>query len=811
MFWNHIKIAFRVLVRHKKFSIINILGLSVGFSAFILTSTVVRHETSYDAFFANSDRIFAVYTDFNPESGVGVTSNDGTVSGVAPLLPEFVSSLEASARSLSRRQVLKTDDFPFYQVIRFVDPAFLDIFQLEFIHGSAGNALNSPNQVVLTQSAAQRFFGQENAIGKTLTLEDRFTLVVSAIIEDLPKNSHFRTSMVPKSIADPQFDVLATMDMLRSLSGSNPDNDWQGMNLTDLTYVLLNDKSAVEQAKEELAQLYQQHFPEEVKAFVAGLGLRPLVELSQYLWNALGMPVPLTIEIIGILILLIAVLNYTLLANAQMIVRTREIGLRKSIGAKTHQLLTQFLIETIIVAALAFALSTIIVEALLLWIRPAFGQDITILGPSPIRQGLFFAAAVIITGVAASLYPVLRIARTPALACFSAAGFGTGKSILRNIMIGIQFFVAIVLGSIVLVVLMQNRHMQQSGTQFFLDQTLVVDTFEKMTTRSNRETFKTEILKLPSVESVSATSQPPYVQGQRWSDYTRVRGEGRDLQLLEIWGDEDILTTYNIPVIAGENFRQNLSGTTSQALVDVIINESAARRFGWDQPNDAVGEILFYSDLDREEKSHRIVGVAQDVNYLGFHNQIRPAIYIADPAYAAYLSVRVKAGQYDRATQEISTIWYSLQPDVPIVTKPLRAYFDELFGLFSGVGSVIAPLAITALALSLFGLFGLTAYSIERRMREVAIRKVFGATNGQIVKLFSKQTCRPVLIAAIIGAPLAFFAASAYLNFFPDRTNAMVFYVGFVLVTVFLLSILAVAFQVLRSANIRPVNNLREL
>ncbi len=811
MFWSHIKIALRVLVRHKKFSIINILGLAVGFAAFTLTSTVVRHETSYDAFFANSDRIFAVYTDFKPESGVGVTSNDGTVSGVAPLLPEFISSLEASARSLSRRQIFKTDDFPFYQVTRFVDPAFLDIFQLDYVHGSAKNALTSPNQIVLTQSAAQRFFGQENAIGKSLTLEDRFTLVVSAIVRDLPKNTHFRTSMVPKSIADPQFDILATMDMLRSLSGDNPDDDWQGMNLTDLTYVLLNDRANVKQAEAELAQLYQQHFPEEVKDFVAGLGLRPLVELSQYLWNALGMPVPMTVKIIGILILLIAILNYTLLANAQMIVRTREIGLRKSIGAKNHQLLAQFIIEAVIVATIAFIISAIMVEALLLWIRPAFGQDITILGPSPISQGLFFAATIVITGAAASLYPALRIARTPALACFSAAGFGTGKSALRNIMIGVQFFVAIVLGSAVLVVLMQNRHMQQSGSQFFLDQTLVVDTFGKMRSRTNRETLKTEILKLSSVESVSATSQPPYIQGQRWSDYTRVRGEGHDLQLLEIYGDEDILTTFNIPLIAGENFRHRPSNTTDQSLVDIVINESAAKRFGWDNPNDAVGEVLFYSDLSEEGKSHIIVGVAKDVNYLGFHNQIKPAVYIADPDWAVYLAVRVRAGQYERTAQDVEAIWHSIQPDLPVVTKPLRAYFDELFGLFSGVGSVIAPLAITALALSLFGLFGLTAYSIERRMREVAIRKVFGATSGQIVKLFSIQTCLPVLISAIIGAPLAYFAASAYLNFFPDRTGATLIYVGFVLVAVFLLSILAVAFQVLRSASFRPVTSLREL
>ena len=816
MITHNLNIALRLLSRQKRFTIINVIGLAIGFTAYILTNAIVRHETTYDLFFENSNQIYAVYTKYKQDSGLGVNSNDGTFLGVQPLLASVSSGIDKSARSISNQHTLKTNQYPFYQSVRFVDPDFFKIFRFKLVGGDIPDVFSAPDEAIITQSAALQFFGQLDVLGSSIQIDNRHSLKVVAVIEDLPRNSHFRTTVLPRSILDPQFSVITTIEAYRAVTDREPDNDWSGINLTEITYALLNRDADVATVNADLLQVYDRFVSAEDKLMVEGFALRPLAELSQYFWNATGLPVLSVAKVIGVLILLIAILNYTLLANAQAIIRTREIGLRKVTGAGKGQLFVQFSIEGILLAVIAFACALLLAKLALLQLDSVFGQSIDILGTAYWHEILTFASAIMVTGVLANAYLSIRVSKTTALECLSAQSFGNERSLVRNTIIGIQFFIAMVLSTIVLVIMQQNQFMQASSSQFTTERILTVDKIADLGSLTDLMTLRSELEKLPSIERATLVSQPPYAQGQRWSYFTPIRGDSeQSKRLLQIWSDENLLRVFDISLVAGRDFSRDFSDVVrtnenERQFVNVIINRNAARRFGWSDPNDALGNSLFFSRDGRPDREHIIVGVMEDVNYLGFHNRISPSILIAAPDRAQYLLAQANIDQVQDATDGIEITWRGLAPEKPLSIQTLSAYFDELHGLFRGVGALIAPLALTALALSFFGLFGLSAYSSEQRTREIAIRKVVGASSGQIVKLFVLQSCKPVFLSLVFSVPMAFLMANFYLDFFAERINSVTLSVLPVAAFLLLLSILTVSLQTFRASNEHPMNSLRE-
>lgn len=818
MLKNYLTIALRTLVKYRRFAIINILGLSVGLAVLILTQVVVEHETSYDRFFPDHERIYAVYTDVNPQAGYSVQTMDGVFAAVRPLLGGYVPEIELSARARASEVVVRAgDDAPFYQQVRFVDPEFLDIFAFDHVDGIGARALAEPGGVVLSEAAARRYFGTAEAAGRTLTINDKLDVRVTAVIRDLPENSHFTSSLLPPGLFDPKFEMLASMDTWRSLGFGEPDRDWGNINPWDPTYVLLREGADRARAEEGLARLYDEHFDGDVRRNIAGLGLRPLVELSQYLWNATGIPVPQSVRILGFLVLGIAILNYAILANAQAMARTREIALRKILGAGRSQLAVQFLFESVLLSALALIPALALLEIALPWIGTALGQDIRLLGDDAFGQALLIAGVTLGTGLLAGLYPAVRIARMPSL----VGTIGSGGNRLTRVVIGLQFLAASVLGGLVLVIHAQNLHMRAAaGASFDNDRIVVLERAFKLPDMERRETLKRELLALPEVEAATYVSQLPYMQGTRSEPYARSgESEASAVTLLQLWGDHDVLDMLDIPILAGRNFSVGIASdrllageaASGQQEVNVILNETAVRQLGWASPDEGVGETIRFVDEDEPTRAHRVVGVMADVNYLGLHNRIWPTILVVRPESGSFLALRLREGASAKeAGEAIDAVWKSVAPDVPVVRKPLSVYFDELIALFSGIGAVLAPLAAIAAALAFFGLFGLAAYATERRRREIGIRKVLGAGSGGIVRLVLWQMSRPVMVALVLAMPMAWFGADFYLRFFSDRMAGMPLYLVATAIAALGVAAAAIATHAVRLSHTHPTLALRE-
>jgi len=814
MWKNYLTVAVRNLLKYRRFSLVNLLGLSVGLAVLMLTEAVVDHETSYDSFFPENERIYAVYSDVRPEAGFGVRTMDGVHLAVRPLLADHVPEIEASARSWVTELVVRAgDDIPFHQQIRFVDPEILAIFAFDYVDGDASGALAAPDRVILSETAARRYFGTQKAAGRTLSINNRLDVRVAAVIRDLPKNSHFTTSLLPPGLFDPKFEMLAPMDTRRALEFGDPDRDWGNINPWDPTYVLLREGADKAAAEEGLARLYEAHFSDDARRNIEKLGLRPLRELSQYLWNATGIPVPQSIRILGFVVLGIAILNYAILANAQAMVRLREIALRKILGASRRQLAVQFLFESVLLSGLALIPALAILEMALPWIGSALAQNIGLLGDDALTQVLLLTGVTLGTGLLAGLYPAFRIGRMTEPAGMIRAP----RSRLARFVIGVQFLVASLLGSLVFIIHAQNIHMRAAaGASFDNDRIVVLERIRDIGSIERRETLKRELLAIPDVDSAAFVSQLPYMQSNNSEPYARAHGdEASAVTLLQLRGDHDFLRLLDIPVLAGRHFSAEIASDrpeagATQGDVNVILNESAVRQLGWASPNEAIGEAIWFAETDEPAVAHRIVGVVADVNYLGLHNRIWPTIFEVRPEYANFLALRLGEGASGRVGEAIDAAWRRLAPDLPVVRKPLGAWFEELMAIFNGIGAVLAPLAAIAAALAFVGLYSLAAYATERRRREIGIRKALGAGTGRIVRLVIWQMSRPVFGALIIAMPLAWFAADFYLRFFSDRLDGTPVYLTVTALATILVATAALATHAIGLARTHPTLALRE-
>lgn len=814
MWRNYFTVALRNLLKYRRFALVNICGLAVGLAVLLLTQAIVDHETSYDSFFPKHERIYAVYGDLRPEAGYGVRTMDGVHPAIRPLLAQYVLEIEASARALASEQLVRAgDEPPVYQQIRFVDPAFLDIFAFDYVDGDAAGALATPDRVILSETAARRYFGTAMAAGRTLTIDGRQEVRVGAVIEDLPKNSHFTTSLLPPGLFDPKFEMLAPMETWRALGGGDPDRDWGNFNPWDPTYVRLREGATVAAAEEGLARLYDQHFTGDARRNVEKLGLRPLQELSQYLWNASGIPVPQSARILGFVVLAIAILNYAILANAQAMVRLREIAMRKIVGASRPQLAIQFLFESVLLSGLALIPALAILEAGLSWAGSALGQQIDLFGEGGVGHAFRLLGLVLATGLLAGLYPALRIGRMTSPTGLIRAP----RSRLARGVIGVQFLVASILGGLVLIIHAQNLHMRAAaGATFDNERILVFERIQDIESVKRRDTLKRELVSVPGVRSAAYISQLPYMQGNSSEPYARTHGdEASAVTLLQLRGDHDFLRMLGIPVLAGRDFSEEIASDSrrsggEQAVVNVILNETAARQLGWDTPEAAIGETIYFGEADNATRAHRIVGIAADVNYLGLHNRIWPTIYEVRPNFARFLALRLDAGATAGVREAIDATWRRAAPDLPIIRKPLTAWFEEVMAIFNGIGRVLAPLAAIAAALAFVGLYSLAAYATERRRQEIGIRKVLGAGSGTIVRLVIWEMSRPVMAALLVGMPIAWLAAGFYLRFFSDRLAGVSLYLAVTALAALLVAAAAIATHAIRLSRTHPSSVLRE-
>jgi len=452
MLKNYIFMAWRQLAKDKLYASINLLGLVTGLTVYIFGSILVDYEESHDLFFANAERIFTASSVFSPTSGVGVNLNDGIYTALGPLIKNDVPEVEAVARTVVNEYLVTVDDSPYYEDIRFTDPDFLKIFDFHYIEGD-NRALEDPSGVVISESTGRKLFGDGPLLGKTLTLDHEVTLHITGVVANLPTNTHFKSSILGPS--SDGLGIVSSFAALNKASGYEIEGNWYNLSLGDLTYMLVREGTSKSALQNRLNGVYDTHFPEDSKKLITSIQARALVEANTIISDMIGLPIMQSVRILALLVLVVAIVNYTNLATAQSLGRTREVGLRKTMGAGQGQLLSQFLIESICIVALSMLITMAVLEALIPAYNNATGRGMT-LNYASILPWLLLTTVVV--GVVAGAYPAYLITRTSAIKALRDTGTtGARGSNFRNLMLGLQFTISIFMLAMVIVVYLQNQ------------------------------------------------------------------------------------------------------------------------------------------------------------------------------------------------------------------------------------------------------------------------------------------------------------------------------------------------------------------
>ena len=765
MLKNYITTALRNLLKNRLYALINVLGLAIGLAIYVFGTVLVDYERSHDRNFANFDRIHTITTTFTPDANVGFVSADSVQMAFGPIMKTGMPEVGGIARIRREEFLLSIGEDAYYQDIRFTDPDFTRIFDFIYIAGDS-TALDAPDSLILTRSTAERLFGDKDPMGQVIELDKETTATVTAVVEDLPANTHFNSSI----IVDAPFEAMANLKVLEAARDVDLDQDWSDLSIGNMTYVLLPPNLDGEWLNARLEMLYDEHFPEDTKDLVSAVGAVPLARANTYLWEAVGLPLLTSVKILALLVLVVACVNYTNLAIAQSLGRAREVGLRRTMGAQRKQLLGQFLTESLVTATIAMIIALVMLETLIPAFNAVLGKVVA-LRYSEILPWLL--ATVLLVGVVSGGYPAYLIARTdPIDALKDGAGKGRTGGFLRSAMISVQFIIAVFMLASVTVMYFQNQKVKETINLFPSDQVIAIERMNRNEIQARAETLRSELRRLPGVVNVALTNQTPFDQSNRSVDVSLVAGDdSSSVTMNRIRIDHNFMDTLDIPILAGRNLSQDIAsdgagdGTTTP--INVIVNELALSQLGFETMDAALGESFYSLGSDRQ---HTIIGVVPDQNYLGLHNNVKPMIFYADED-RYYAAVRIRPNNIENTLADIRRVWDDVYPDYPMQSKFLDEQFEGVYGIFRSINMALSGFAVVALALALIGLFGLAAFMAEQRTREIGIRRVLGASVPQLVRLLIWQFSKPVVWALVVALPLAYISAGLYLNVFADQIN----------------------------------------
>jgi len=812
MFQNYIKLAFRNLLKNRLYAAINLLGLSLGLLVYFFGSLFAHYERNHDASFERADQIYVVGSTFSPAANIGISATDSVYTAFAPLIKAGIPEIEAVARTVQREFLISVGDDDYYQSMRFTDPDLARIFDFEYIEGDA-SAFDDPASIVLVQSLATKYFGSTPALGQVVMLDHQQALRVGAVIKDLRKDTHFNSSMVQ----DNKFEAAASLAVLGKTEDYDIAGNWNNLSMGDLTYLLLPEGRSAAWLQDQIDSLYEQHYDEDAKKTVAGTPVMPLLRMNTFIWDAVGMPVIASIQILGILVLLIACVNYTNLATAQAMGRVREVGLRRTMGAGRGQLLTQFLTESITLALVAMVVALMFLELLIPLFNEALDKVLEIQYLTLLPSLLLTA---ILVGLVSGGYPAFLITRmSPITALSESQKTGKKGRIIRSMMIGVQFTISIFMLSSVLVMYFQNQKLKDSAQIFPVDQILTLKRLNVDGIKENLDVLRAELKRLPEITEVAYSSQVPFEQSNNQFEISANEGdESTVLNANRVLIDYGFLKTYDIPLIAGRDLSRDVTldginlqdedANSARPEVNVIINELTAKKLSFVSASAAVGQSFYNSPDSSESVKYNIVGVVKDQNFLGLHNQVKPFVFnIGQNRDTA--SLRLQTDNIPETLRAIEKTWDRVVPGYPLQTEFLSETFDQIYKVFRTLNMVMAGFAVLGFLLALIGLFGLAAFMAETRTREIGIRRVMGASVAQIVRLLIWQFSRPVIWAVLVALPLAYISAYFYLEFFSDRIGMPI---GIILGAGSLSVIVAwliVAGHATKVAKSNPINALR--
>jgi putative ABC transport system permease protein len=792
MIKNYLKIAFRNLWRHKIFSFINILGLAIGMTACYLIFLYVRFELSYDSMHARTSRMYRLVTDIKTPSE---TIRAGiTAWPFAPNIKKDFPEVETVARIGLTNFLVRKGDRKFQEDrVLWADSTFFQLFDFNLIKGNALTVLKDPFNVVLSKTAARKYFGDADPIGQTLLLTgEDYNGLVTGVMEDLPENSHIKA------------DMLISMSTLTKVF--NPDQDNQWSNFDALSYLLLRPGVDPEAVEKKFPAFLERHNGKEMQAnqMYYTLSLEPLRDVylksdrEDNIENG-NINNVYIFSIIAIFILLIACINFINLSTARSAERAKEVGIRKVIGAEKGQLMRQFIGESLILSLIAFVMALGLDSMLL----PLFNQ----LAGKTISEGIFtdlsslallFSASIGI-GLLAGVYPALVLAGYKPIVVLKGR-FSTGNKgiMLRRGLVIAQFTISIALITGTIIVYNQMKYMRNRDLGFQKDQMLILDTNGD----AGKDALKQEIARLPQVKSASLSSSVP--GGPNSGAYSEVENRKGDLQVANLdlyFVDFDYIDQFRIQMAAGRSFSRDFGTDTTQAMV---INEAAVKLLGYASPQEAIGRR--FRQWGREGK---IIGVTKNFHFRSLQDPIKPLSMRIEPSRSNLLSVKVSAGELPATIAAIESKWKSVITKRPFSYYFLDEFFDRQYRSEERFGKLFLNFAILAIFISCLGLLGLASYSTLQRTREIGIRKVMGASVTNIVHLLSWDFLRLVGLAFFIAAPIAWYFMDRWLQDFAYRIDISWWIFLLAGMIALVIALLTISFQASRAALVNPVKSLR--
>jgi putative ABC transport system permease protein len=806
MFWNNVKIALRNLRKNKVFALVNILGLALGLAIYVFGGLLVKYESTHDMFFKNAENIYTIGSIAAPDLNVGIDKFNATFTTVGPIIEAELQDVQLVARTVRSEYLLSVGDKSFYEGLRFADASLLEIFDFDYIHGDSA-ALQDPSGLLLTESSAIKYFGRTDVMGETITFDNEFDFHVTAVIEDVPLNSHFSSSVV----MDDGFSFIAPINGLNRMREWDLAGNWDNLSIGNMTYVLLPETLGEEWLNTQVDGIYERLVPEDKRQVIADLTVAPLQRANLAVWDMIGMPVIAVVSLLSFLVLVVACVNYTNLATAQSLGRSREVGMRKTMGASQRQLLAQFLIESLVIAAIAMIVAIAALELIIPLFNNVANKSLT-LDYLRTMPWLVFTTAMV--GLLAGMYPAWLITRaSPIDALRDLARKGKKGARMRSIMIGAQFAISAFMLAIVSIVFMQNEKVKESSYVFPRSEIYTMDRLFVEGIQDRLDTLKHELESLPNVSSVAFSSQVPFEQNNSQRSVSLQPGdEASQVNLYTMDMSPDFLSTYDIPLLAGRTLDKNIAQDVSKEdaeTVNVVLNELAVDNLQFGTANDAINQRFYRLDDDGNSTEYIVVGVVPSQNIIGLFNEVKPWMFTYDPESLRIGSIRITGGSIMDTVEQIEDAWDRVVPEYPLQGQFLDAVFDDVYIILKSMNMALAGFAFVALALASVGLFGLAAFMAAQRTKEIGMRKVLGASTSQIARLLVWQFSTPVLWALAVALPAAYFASTTYLNFFAERIESPILVLVVAGALAVTLAWSTVAAHAIRIARSNPILALR--
>jgi putative ABC transport system permease protein len=782
--------SYRFFIKNKTSSLINIFGLSVGLASCILIFVYISFELSFDNYHSNKNNIYRVVR--HNLSNSGEEYNDETEYPLGEFLRLSFPDIETIARThLSEERIVRVENESYLEDnLLFAEPDIFKIFDFNWIEGKKESALNDKHSVVLTKSLCEKYFKDSSPIGKIISLENGINLKVSGIVEDAPQNTHL------------PFSIIINIDALNEeFIGFNYDR-WSVILSDFCVYLLLNDSYNLSNLENQITEKVRTHL-EANENDVYSYHLQSLSDIHYDIqYNGVvytsSRKIIWVFALIGLFILVIANINFINLSIAQSIKKSKEVGIRKVIGAYRSLLIRRFLIEAYLITTVAVIIAVVLAEISLPLLNRYLGNNIQFNLYSNSGIVLFVLILLFITGLSTGLYPAFVLSSYKPLDAIKNKISSHKRSVkyLRNSLIVIQFVVSQVLIIGTIIISLQMNFIQNKDLGFESDSIIKFSVPDQ----EKADVLKSKLLENSNIFSFTqGISSPMAGDDERFTSglYTIEMGRENSIDCEVKTCDEDYLKTFKMKMVAGE---WDILRRTADSLRKIVVNETLCKMLGFETNLDAVGVRINYG---------RIVGVIEDFHSESFHETMEPVVFFYYPRFFGMGYAKVNPKNMPQAIEHIESVWNDLFPEQYFDYEILDDYLESLYNKDKQMSQIIRFFSIIAIILACLGLFGLISYVVVQKTPEIGIRKVLGASYKNLISQISNEYIKLIIISNLIAWPVSWYFIENWLNQFAFRIN----FPWYVLIIAFVISIIlalfTISFQTIKAIRINPVESLK--